>query len=42
MCIFADKNAMILKRASTHRPGGPWDDDDYDVYNRELARHECP
>jgi hypothetical protein len=22
---------LILKRASKHRSGGPWDDDDYDV-----------
>jgi len=26
---------LTLKRASTHRPGGPWPDDDYDVYDGE-------
>ncbi len=24
---------MLLKRASRHRPGGPWDEDDYDVFD---------
>ena len=28
---------LTLKRASKHRPGGPWDDDDYDVF--DGARH---
>ena len=23
--------SLTLKRASKHRPGGPWSDDDYDV-----------
>ena len=26
-----DKDYLILKRASTSRPSGEWDDDDYDV-----------
>jgi hypothetical protein len=26
---------LILKRASKHRPGGPWTDDDYDVFDGE-------
>ncbi len=26
---------LILKRASKHRPGGPWDKDDYDVFAGE-------
>ncbi len=26
---------LILKRASLHRPGGPWSDGDYDVYDGE-------
>ncbi len=35
---------LVLKRASKHRPGGPWDDDDYDVYDGErhigrIMRH---
>ena len=31
---------LTLKRASTHRPGGPWSDDDYDVYDgdRHIGR----
>jgi hypothetical protein len=24
---------LTLKRASKHRPGGPWSDDDYDVFD---------
>ncbi len=24
---------LTLKRASTHRPVGPWDADDYDVFD---------
>jgi hypothetical protein len=28
-------NTLTLKRASTHRPGGPWSEDDYDVYDGE-------
>jgi hypothetical protein len=24
---------LTLKRASKHRSGGPWSDDDYDVFN---------
>ena len=27
---------LILKRASKHRPGGPWSDDDYDVFDGGL------
>jgi putative transposase len=35
---------LTLKRASSHRPGGPWSDDDYDVYTGErhigrIIRH---
>ncbi len=35
---------LILKRASKHRPGGPWHEDDYDVYDGErhigrIMRH---
>ena len=26
---------LALKRASKHRPGGPWSDDDYDVFDGE-------
>jgi hypothetical protein len=26
---------LTLKRASKHRSGGPWSDDDYDVYDGE-------
>jgi hypothetical protein len=26
---------LILKRAFKHRSGGPWDDDDYDVFDSE-------
>jgi hypothetical protein len=26
---------LTLKRASKHRAGGPWDADDYDVYDGE-------
>ena len=26
---------LILKRASKSRPGGPWSDDDYDVFDGE-------
>jgi len=26
---------LTLKRASKHRPGGPWSDDDYDVFDGE-------
>ena len=26
---------LTLKRASKHRPGGQWDDEDYDVYDGE-------
>jgi hypothetical protein len=26
---------LVLKRASKHRPCGPWSDDDYDVYDGE-------
>jgi len=26
---------LILKRASKHRPGGQWSDDDYDVFEGE-------
>ena len=26
---------LTLKRASKHRTGGPWSDDDYDVYDGE-------
>jgi hypothetical protein len=31
---------LILKRASKHRPGGPWSDDDYDVFDgdRHIGR----
>ncbi len=27
--------SLMLKRASTHRPSGPWLDDDFDVYDGE-------
>ncbi len=35
---------LILKRASKHRPGGPWGEDDYDVLDGEqhigrIMRH---
>jgi hypothetical protein len=39
---------LILKRASKHRPGGPWSDDDYDVFDgdrhigRILWTHAAP
>jgi hypothetical protein len=26
---------LVLKRASKFHPGGPWSDDDYDVFNGE-------
>jgi hypothetical protein len=26
-----DKDYLVLKRASTSRPSGEWNDDDYDV-----------
>jgi alkylated DNA nucleotide flippase Atl1 len=26
---------LTLKRASKHRPGGPWSDNDYDVFDGE-------
>jgi len=26
---------LTLKRASRHRPGGPWPDDDFDVFDGE-------
>jgi hypothetical protein len=26
---------LTLKRASTYRPGGPWPDNDFDVYDGE-------
>ncbi len=26
---------LILKRAAKFRPGGPWDNDDYDVFDGE-------
>ena len=31
---------LTLKRASEHRAGGPWDDDDYDVFDgdRHIGR----
>jgi hypothetical protein len=31
---------LILKRASRHRSGGPWGDDDYNVFDgtRNVAR----
>jgi hypothetical protein len=29
---------LILKRASTHRAGGPWSDDDFDVVERDRHR----
>jgi hypothetical protein len=31
---------LLLKRASRHRPGGKWSDDDYDVYvgERHVGR----
>ena len=31
---------LVLKRASKHRPGGPWSDDDYDVFDgdRHIGR----
>jgi hypothetical protein len=31
---------LILKRASKHRSGGPWSDDDYDVFDgdRHIGR----
>jgi hypothetical protein len=31
---------LTLKRASKHRPGGPWPDDDYDVFDgdRHIGR----
>ncbi len=31
---------LTLKRASVHRPGGPWDEDDYDVFDgdRHIGR----
>jgi hypothetical protein len=31
---------LLLKRASEHRPGGPWQDDDYDVFDgdRHIGR----
>jgi hypothetical protein len=45
-------NTLTLKRASTHRPGGPWSEDDYDVYDGEwiigriartsIAPQGCP
>src|ERR1039458_572781 len=27
---------LLLKRASKSRPGGPWPDDDYDVFDGDL------
>ena len=27
---------LTLKRASKHRAGGPWSDDDYDVFDERL------
>ncbi len=27
---------LTLKRASKHRPGGPWDADDYDMFDGGL------
>jgi hypothetical protein len=34
---------LTLKRASKHRPGGPWSDDDYDVFDgeRHVGRIMC-
>jgi hypothetical protein len=34
------KSMLTLKRASKHRAGGPWDADDYDVYDgdRKIGR----
>jgi hypothetical protein len=31
---------LLLKRASKSRPGGPWSDDDYDVFDgdRHIGR----
>jgi hypothetical protein len=31
---------LTLERASKHRTGGPWDDDDYDLYDgkRKIGR----
>jgi hypothetical protein len=28
---------LTLKPASTHRPGGPWEDEDYDVFDGERC-----
>jgi hypothetical protein len=39
---------LLLKRASKHRPGGQWSDDDYDVFEGEqhighiLWTHAAP
>jgi hypothetical protein len=36
----AANGKLILKRASKHRSGGPWDDDDYDAFDgsRNIGR----
>ena len=31
----AKTGSLTLKRASKHLPGGPWSDDDYDVFDGE-------
>lgn len=38
--VFAFDAMLTLKRASAHRSGGPWDADDYDVYDgdRHIGR----
>src|SRR5512143_4366730 len=28
---------LVLKRASMHRPSGPWSDEDYDVFDGERC-----
>jgi hypothetical protein len=34
---------LLLKRASKSRPGGPWPDDNYDVFDRDqhIGRWYC-
>jgi hypothetical protein len=33
--------ALTLKRASKHRSGGPWDDDDYDLTASGMSAALC-
>ncbi len=37
---MTDAATLTLKRASNSRPGGPWSDDDYDVFagERHIGR----